>query len=108
MIACLVLPWFGGEDAGRALHVAGWDTEPGFTIGMIAAGLVLLATPPPERTGLRRWLPLVATLVMIALTVWMLPRGDRYSAPDVLIGAYVALALEAALLFAGIAFARRT
>jgi hypothetical protein len=108
VLACLLLPWFGGEDDGRPLHVAGWDTEPGFTVGMIALGLVLLATPRPKPAGVRRWLPLAATVLMIALTIWMLPRGDRYSAPDLLAGAYVALAFEAALLAAAVAYSRGT
>ena len=44
-----------------------------------------------------------------ALTVWMLGRGDRYSAPDLLAGAFVAIAIELALLIAGtlVAFAPR-
>jgi hypothetical protein len=94
----LLLPWFSGTDDGEPLTVAGWDTEPGFTIAMIALGLGVTAVAGARRL---RWAPLALTLVAVALTVWMLGRGDRYSAPDLLAGAFVAIAIELALVTAG-------
>jgi hypothetical protein len=104
LLACLLLPWFSGSDDGESLRVAGWDTEPGFTAGMIAVGLVLLALPTSPGMA-ARWLPLVVTLVAIGLTLWMLPRGERYSAPNLILGSYVTLAVEAALLLLAIRIA---
>jgi hypothetical protein len=93
----LLLPWFSGTDDGEPLTVAGWDTEPGLTIAMIALGLGVASL-----AGARlRWVPLALTIVAVGLTVWMLGRGDRYSAPDLLAGAYVAIAIELALVTAG-------
>ena len=98
LVLSLLLPWFSGTDDGEPLTVAGWDTEPGFTIAMIALGLAVAAVAGARRF---RWAPLALTLVAAGLTVWMLGRGDRYSAPDLLAGAYVAIAIELALLIAG-------
>jgi hypothetical protein len=102
----LLLPWFSGTDDGEPLTVAGWDTEPGFTIAMIAIGLGVAAMAGSRRL---RWAPLALAIVAVGLTVWMLGRGDRFSAPDLLAGAYVALAIELALVIAGtlVAFAPR-
>jgi len=102
----LLLPWFSGTDDGEPLTVAGWDTEPGFTIAMIAIGLGVATMAGTQRL---RWAPLALTLVAAGLTAWMLGRGDRYSAPDLLAGAYVAIAIELALVIAGtlVAFAPR-
>ena len=32
LAASLLLPWFYGTDKGQSLTIAGWDTEPGFTL----------------------------------------------------------------------------
>jgi hypothetical protein len=104
VLVCLLLPWFSGQDEARPLEVAGWDTEPGFTIGMIAAAVVLAVSAGPGREGIGRWLPLAAGVVMVALTLWMLPRGDRYSVPELQPAAYAALGLEVVLLAAAVAF----
>lgn len=87
----LLLPWFEGSDDGESLTVAGWDTEPGFTVGVLAsaAGIALAKRPV---------VALVCAVAAIGLIVWMLPRGDRYSGYDLAPGGFVALALAVAVL----------
>ena len=75
LAASLLLPWFSGTSDGQPLAIAGWDTEPGFTIGMLACALVIAVVRRPPVVAL-------AAVVAIALTIWMLPRGDRYSGYD--------------------------
>ena len=83
----LLLPWFHGTDDGQPLTIAGWDTEPGFTLGMLACACGIAAG-----ALLNRPLVAVASAVpAIALTVWMLPRGELYSGYDIGPGAFVAL-----------------
>jgi hypothetical protein len=87
LAAALLLPWFYGTDDGQSLTIAGWDTEPGFTVGMLAcaAGIAIAG-----RLG-RPLLAVLAAVPAIALTIWMLPRGGRYSGYDLGPGAFVAL-----------------
>jgi hypothetical protein len=90
----LLLPWFHGSDDGQPLTIAGWDTEPGFTAGMLACACVIAVAGQLER-------PVIALLpaaVAIALTVWMLPRGDRYSGYDLRPGGFVALGIAVVVL----------
>ena len=94
----LLLPWFYGTDDGQPLTVAGWDTEPGFTLGMLACAAAIVVAGLIDR-------PLVAALsavAAIALTIWMLPRGDRYSGDDLGPGAIVALAVAVIALAAAV------
>ena len=79
LAASLLLPWFSGTDDGEPLTIAGWDTEPGFTVGMLACALVIAVARRPLVVAL-------AAVVAIALTIWMLPRGDRYSGYDLAAG----------------------
>ncbi len=87
----LLLPWFRGTDDGQPLTIAGWDTEPGFTLGMLACALVIAVARRPLVVAL-------AAVVAIALTIWMLPRGDRYSGYDLALGGFVALGIAAVVL----------
>jgi hypothetical protein len=89
----LLLPWFTGTSDGESLTIAGWDTEPGFTAGMIACAVVIAFGRRPPVVA-------VASGVAIGLTVWMLPRGDRYSGYDLAYGGFVALALALIVLVA--------
>ena len=91
MAASLLLPWFSGSDDGEPLTIAGWDTEPGFTVGMLACALVIAVARRPLVVAF-------AAVVAIALTIWMLPRGDRYSGYDLSPGGFVALAIAAVVL----------
>jgi hypothetical protein len=91
LAATLLLPWFSGTSDGEPLTIAGWDTEPGFTIGMLASALVIAVVRRPLVVAL-------AAAVAIGLTVWMLPRGDRYSGYDLAAGGFVALALALAVV----------
>jgi hypothetical protein len=87
LAAALLLPWFYGTDDGQSLTIAGWDTEPGFTVGMLACAVAIATAARLDR-------PLVAMLSAvsaIALTIWMLPRGERYSGYDLGPGGFVAL-----------------
>jgi hypothetical protein len=96
LAASLLLPWFYGTDDGDPLTTAGWDTEPGFTVGVIACACGITIGGILKR-------PLIAmlsTAAAIALTVWMLPRGDLYSGYDPGPGAFVALAVGAVALVA--------
>ena len=95
LAASLLLPWFTGTDDGQPLTVAGWDTEPGFTVGMLACAFVVAVARRPLVVAL-------AAAVAIALTLWMLPRGDRYSGYDLAIGGFVALAIAVVVLGAAI------
>jgi hypothetical protein len=92
----LLLPWFEGTDDGEPLTIPGWDTEPGFTASMLACACVV------GIAGHRgRWLIVaLATVIAIALTVWMLPRGDRYSGYDLGPGAFIALGIAVVVLAA--------
>jgi hypothetical protein len=47
LAASLLLPWFRGTDDGEPLTVAGWDTEPGFTLGMLACAVVIAVVRRP-------------------------------------------------------------
>ena len=91
LAASLLLPWFTGSDDGEPLTIAGWDTEPGFTLGMLACAFVIAVVRRPLVVAL-------AAVVAIALTVWMLPRGDRYSGYDLALGGFVALGIAAVVL----------
>jgi hypothetical protein len=91
LAASLLLPWFSGTDDGEPLTIAGWDTEPGFTVGMLACALVIAVARRPSVVA-------VAAVVAIALTLWMLPRGDRYSGYDLGPGGFVALGIAALVL----------
>jgi hypothetical protein len=106
LLICLLLPWFSGEDDGVPLKVAGWDTEPGFTVGMIAVAVVLIALSGARPMVRFRWVPVAIALVAVALTIWLLRRGDRYSTPDLFFGAYLTIAVEAGLLGLAVAIAR--
>ena len=89
LAASLLLPWFYGTDDGQPLTIAGWDTEPGFTLGMIACACGIALGGLLKR-------PLIAMLSAVpavALTVWMFPRGELYSGYDLGPGAFVALAV---------------
>ena len=91
----LLLPWFYGTDDGKSLTIAGWDTEPGFTLGIVACacGIVIAGV-------LRQpFIAMLSTVPAIALTIWMMPRGELYSGYDLGPGAFFALVV------AGIAFA---
>ncbi|HTE61010.1 MAG TPA: hypothetical protein VK631_11710 [Solirubrobacteraceae bacterium] len=84
----LLLPWFYGTDDGQPLTIAGWDTEPGFTLGMLACACGIGA-------GALLYRPLIVMFSAppaIALTIWMLPRGELYSGYDLGPGAFAALA----------------
>jgi hypothetical protein len=94
LAASLLLPWFRGSDDGEPLAIAGWDTEPGFTAGVLACAVGLVVAGRLHR-------PLVALVSAVAaagLIAWMLPRGDRYSGYDLGPGGFVALAAIALAL----------
>jgi hypothetical protein len=99
----LLLPWFYGSDDGVALTIAGRDTEPGFTAAMIACACCVAVAGVLNR-------PLVAALATvpaIALTIWMLPRGERYSGYDLGAGGFVALAIAVVALALAVRRLRR-
>ena len=100
----LLVPWFYGTDDGQPLTIAGWDTEPGFTLGMVACACVLAIAGAVDR-------PLLAippTATAVALTIWMLPRGGRYSGYDLGPGGFIALVVSIlALAVAGARSGRR-
>jgi hypothetical protein len=83
----LLLPWFYGTDDGQPLTIAGWDTEPGFTLGMLARACGIAVGGLLDRP----LVAMVSALPAIAVTVWMLPRGELYSGYDLGPGAVVAL-----------------
>ena len=90
----LLLPWFYGTSDGDSLTIPGWETEPGFTLGMLACAGVITIASLADR-------PLVvalAAVIAIGLTVWMLPRGDLYSGYDLGPGGFVALAVSVCAL----------
>jgi hypothetical protein len=92
--ASLLLPWFYCTDEGQSFTTAGWDTEPGFTLGVLACACAIAIAGHLDR-------PLIAmlcTVPAIALTIWMLPRGERYSCYDLGPGAFITLALAALAL----------
>lgn len=91
LAASLLLPWFSGTSDGEPLTIAGWDTEPGFTAGMLVCALVIAVVRRPLIVAL-------AAVVAIGLTIWMLPRGERYSGYDLGPGGFVALALALVVL----------
>jgi hypothetical protein len=90
----LLLPWFYGTDDGSPLTIAGWDTEPGFTLGMLACACGIAIAGVSNRPRIA----VLSTVPAIALTIWMLPRGDRYSGYDLGPGAFVALAVAGSAL----------
>ncbi len=94
----LLLPWFYGTDDGQALVVAGWDTEPGFTLGMLACAAAIVVAGLIDRPPIAA----PAAVVAIALTIWMLPREDRYSGDDLGPGAIVALVVAVVALAAAV------
>lgn len=99
LLIWLLLPWFSGQDDGEPLKASGWDTEPRFTLGMTAAGFALIALTGMSTVLKRvRWLALVIAFIIVGLTFWMLRRGDRYSTPQLFVGAYVTIAVEAVLV----------
>jgi len=66
------------------LTIAGWDTEPGFTLGVLACACAVAVAGALDR-------PLVAmlfTVPALALTLWMVPRGERDSGYDLGAGAF--------------------
>jgi len=89
LAASLLLPWFYGTDEGQPLTIAGWDTEPGFTLGMLACACAIAIAGRLNRP----LIVMLSTVPAIALTIWMLPRGERYSGYDLGPGAFVALAV---------------
>lgn len=91
LAASLLLPWFYGTDDGQSLAIAGWDTEPGFTIGMIACACGVVVAGLSGRPVI----VVVSAVAAIVLTIWMLPRGDRYSGYDLGPGGFVALVVAA-------------
>ena len=91
LAASLLLPWFSGTSDGEPLTIAGWDPAPGFTIGMLACALVIAVVRRPLAVAL-------AAAVAIALTIWMLPRGDRYSGSQLGPGGFVALTIALVVL----------
>ena len=100
LAATLLLPWFAGSDDGEPLTVACWDTEPGFTVGMLACAVVIAVARRPHVVAL-------AAVAAIALTIWMLPRGDRYSGYDLRPGGFVALGIAAVVLGTAVQRLRR-
>jgi hypothetical protein len=90
----LLLPWFYGTDEGQSLTIAGWDTEPGFTLGMLACACAIAVAGRLNRPHIA----ILSTVPAIALTIWMLPRGERYSGYDLGPGAFVALVVAAVAL----------
>ena len=90
----LLLPWFYGTDDGKSLTIAGWDTEPGFTLGIVACAWHCLA-------GVLRQ-PFIAMLSSASHRAdrWMIAAGAGcYRGYDLGPGAFFALVV------AGIAFA---
>jgi hypothetical protein len=90
----LALPWFYGTDDGQPLTIPGWDTEPGFTLGMLACACGIAATASLKQP----FFAMLSTVAAIALTVWMLPRGERYSGYDLGPGGFVALVVATVAL----------
>jgi hypothetical protein len=86
----LLVPWFYGTDDGQPLTIAGWDTEPGFTLGMVACACLLAIAGAVDR-------PLLAvppSAAALILTLWMLPRGERYSGYDLGPGGFIAIVIS--------------
>jgi hypothetical protein len=99
LLLLLLPPWWSGTDDGEPLKIAGWDTEPGFTAAMVAAGLGLAAFGSRWRA-----VPaLVCAIAALALTVWMPPRGDLFSGYHVLVAGYAEAALAAVLVVVAVA-----
>jgi len=98
----LLVPWFYGTDDGQPLTIAGWDTEPGFTLGMLACACAIVVAGFADQP----LIALLSTVPAIVLTVWMLPRGELYSGYDLGPGAFVALA--AAVMALAVAAPRRS
>lgn len=101
--ASLVVPWFYGTDDGQPLTIAGWDTEPGFTLGMLACVGTLAVAGAAHR-------PLLAIppgAAALALAIWMLPRGWRYSGDDLGPGGFIALVGAIAALTVAVTRSRR-
>src|SRR3954468_4313172 len=86
----LVVPWFYGTDDGQPLTIAGWDTEPGFTLGMVACACVVAIAGAADRP----LLAVPASAAALALTIWMLPRGERYSGYELGPGGFIAIAVS--------------
>jgi hypothetical protein len=95
VLVTLVLPWFAAESDGDAFIIPGWETEPGFTIYVVSTGFALLALGGSP-SFLRRvpWLPGILAAVAFLLTLWIQRRGDLYSATHLLLGAYLAVAVQ--------------
>jgi hypothetical protein len=93
-VVSLLVPWFYGTDDGQPLTIAGWDTEPGFTLGMIACAAVVVIAGAVDRPRLAA----PASATAIGLTIWMLPRGELYSGYDLGPGGIVALAASVVAL----------
>jgi hypothetical protein len=87
MAVSLLFPWFYGTDDGQPLTIAGWDTEPGFTLGMVACACLLAIAGAVDR-------PLLAvppSTAALTLTSWMLLRGERYSGYERGPGGFIAI-----------------
>src|SRR6478609_1918655 len=90
MAVSLLVPWFYGTDDGQPLTIAGWDTEPGFTLGMVACACVLAIAGAVDR-------PLLAappSAAALALTIWTLPRGERYSGYELGPGGFISIVVS--------------
>ena len=92
----LVLPWFYGTSDGDSLIIGGLATEPGFAVAMVAcaAGVAF--------SGSRLYIAALCATTAIGLTLWMLPRGDRYSGYDHGPGGYLELAVAVVVLAAAV------
>jgi hypothetical protein len=75
------VPWWSGTDDGEPQKIAGWDTEPGFTGAMAAAGLGLAVCGA-------RWRSRPTLACVIAALGLTTSRGDLYSGYHVLAAGY--------------------
>ena len=66
LAASLLLPWFGGTSDGEPLTIAGWDTEPGFTIGMLACALAIAVARRPLVVALAAVVAIAALVAAIS------------------------------------------
>ena len=94
LAASLLLPWFYCAHEGGRFATAGWDTEPGFTLGVLACACAIAVAGHFDRS----LIAVLCTVPAVALILWMLPRGERYSCYDLGPGAFIALAVTALAL----------
>ncbi|RKQ88362.1 hypothetical protein C8N24_6404 [Solirubrobacter pauli] len=94
LTVALLAPWFEATSDGDDSWVAGWDTDPWFTIPMFFAGMAVVF----GGIALNRLLVVLGAIAGVGLTVWMLPRGEEFSGYALGPGGFIAVAAGVAAI----------